>query len=199
MYGVPYDGDFLSIMYEMVWASLMQNARKGTFGGIVSFFPLEGNIMAAQDQKILYNYLKWRGRQRGVGYLVYHVHIFIPPILHELKVEEILHELSSWRVTHFVWLIARGGEIQMGMMNPNLYQPSCLKRTFKEPIVASMDVSLSHNVSYLGCSPIDGLNTWEGKLGDILMMQHLDPSRISSYEVATGEKRILVSHILAIS
>ena len=105
--------------------------------------------------------------------------------------EEILHELPSGRVTHFVWLIAWGGEIQKGMMNPDLYQHSCLKRTFKQPIVASMDVSLSHNVSYL-----DSLHTWEGQLGDILMMQHLNPWRIFSYEVATGEKRMLFSHIL---
>ena len=113
--------------------------------------------------------------------------------------EEILHELPSWRVTHFVCLIGWGGKIQMGMMNPNLYQPSCFKRTFKQPIVASMDVSLSHNFSYLGCSPIDDLHTWEGQLGDILMMKHLDPWRISSYEVATGEKRMMFSPILVVS
>ena len=113
--------------------------------------------------------------------------------------EEILHELPIWRVTDFVWLIAWGGEIQMGMMNPNLHQPSCFKRTYKHPIVASMDVSLSHSVSYLVCFPKDGLHTLEGQLGDILMMQHLDSWRISSYEVATREKRMLFSPILAVS
>ena len=87
----------------------------------------------------------------------------------------------------------------MGMMNPNLHQPSCFKRTYKQPIVASMDVSLSHNISYLGCSPIDGLHTWEGQLGDILKIQHLVPWRISSYEVAIGEKRLLFSPILAVA
>ena len=108
--------------------------------------------------------------------------------------EEILHELPIWRVTHFIWLIAWGGEIQMGMMNPNLYQPSCPKGTFKKTFVASMDDPLSHNVSYL-----DSLHTWEGQLGDIFMMQHLDLWRISSYEVATREKRILFSLILSVS
>ena len=81
-----------------------------------------------------------------------------------------------------------------GMMNPNLYQPSCFKRTFKQPIFTSIDVSLSHNVNYL-----DSLHTWEEKLGDILMMQHIDPRETSSYEGATGEKRILVSPILVVS
>ena len=194
MNGVPYDDGFLSIMYEMVWASLIQSARRGTFGGLASFLPFEGNMMVAQDQKIINTYLKWRGRQHGVGYLVHHVQIFSPPILHELKVEEILHELPIWRVTHFVLLIAWGGEIQMGMMNPNLYQLSCPKRTFKQPIVASMDDPMSHNASYL-----DSLHTWEGQLGDMLMMQRLDLWRLSSFELATGEKRMLFSPILAVS
>ena len=53
MDGMPYGGNFLSIMYEMVWASLMHNAGRGTFRGLASFFPFEGNIMVTQDQKIL--------------------------------------------------------------------------------------------------------------------------------------------------
>ena len=79
-------------------------------------------------------------------------------------------------------------------MNPNLHQNSCFKRIFKLPIVASMDVLLSNNANYL-----DILHTWERKLGDILMMHHLDPWKISSYEVAIREKRILFSPILAVS
>ena len=60
-----------------------------------------------------------------------------------------------------------------------------------------MEVSLSHHVSYLGCSPIDGLHTWEEQLGDISMIQHFDPWETSYYEGAIGEKRILFSPILA--
>ena len=82
----------------------------------------------------------------------------------------------------------------MGMMSPNIYQPSCFKRIFKQPIFASMDVLLPHNVSYL-----DSLHIWERQLGDTLMMQHPDPWRILSYEVSTGEERILFSLILAVS
>lgn len=149
MEGIPYGGEFLSIMYEMVWASLIHNAGRGTFGGLASFLPFEGNTIAAQDQKILYTCLKWRGRQCGVGYYVYHVQNFSPPTLPELQVEDDLHELPFWRVTHFFWLIAWGGVIQMGIMNPNLYQPPCFKRIFKQPIVASMYVLQSHSVSYL--------------------------------------------------
>ena len=84
--------------------------------------------------------------------------------------EDDFHELPFWRVAPFAWLIAWGGEIQMGVMSPNLYQPSCLKRLFKQPIVSSMDVLLTLNVNYL-----DSLHTWERQLGDILMMHHLDP------------------------
>ena len=62
MNGMPYDGEFLSIMYEMVWASLIHSAGRRTFGGLPSFLPLEGNSIAAQDQKILYTHLKWRER-----------------------------------------------------------------------------------------------------------------------------------------
>ena len=59
--GMPYGGDFLSIMYEMVWAILVHNVGKGIFGDLVSVLPFEGNIIAAQDQKILCTYLMWRG------------------------------------------------------------------------------------------------------------------------------------------
>ena len=65
MDGVPYDGDFLSIMYEMVWASLIHNVREEVFGDLVFILPIEGNSIAAQDQKILYNYHKWRGDSVG--------------------------------------------------------------------------------------------------------------------------------------
>ena len=85
------------------------------------------------------------------------------------------------------------------MMNPNTYQPSFFQRTYKQPIVASLDVLLSHNVSYLGCFPKDGLHTLEGKLGDILMMQHLDLWRISYYEVVVVEKRVIFNPILAVA
>ena len=71
----------------------------------------------------------------------------------------------------------------MEMMNPNLYQPSCPKRTFKQPIFASMDDPLSHNASYL-----DSLHTWEGKLGDMLMIQHLDLWRLHLMRLLQGRR-----------
>ena len=84
----------------------------------------------------------------------------------------------------------------MGMMNPNLYQPSCPKRTFKQPIFASMDVSLSHDVNYLDCSLEGSVYTWEGQLGDVWMEQHLDPCGVLSYEDATGgEEKVLQSYL----
>ena len=62
MEGMPYGSDFLSIIYEMVWASLIHSAWRGTFGGLASFLPFEGNSIATKDHKILYTHLKWRGR-----------------------------------------------------------------------------------------------------------------------------------------
>ena len=59
--GMPYGDDFLSITYGMVWASMIHNVGEVIFGGLVFIFPLEGNIIAAQDQHILYTYHKWRG------------------------------------------------------------------------------------------------------------------------------------------
>ena len=76
----------------------------------------------------------------------------------------------------------------MGMMVPNEFQIPCLKETSRQHIIASMDVLLLHDDSYLGCSPKASLHTWEGKLGDVSMRQHLDPWRILSYEDATGEE-----------
>lgn len=57
-----------------------------------------------------------------------------------------------------------------------------------------MDDPLSHNASHL-----DSLHTWEGKLGDMLMLQHLDLWMLSYYEVDIGEKRILFSLILTVA
>ena len=92
---MPYDDDFRLITYEENWASLICSVGGETFGGIVFIFPLEGNIIAAQVQLSLYTYPKWREGQRGVGYYVYHVQIFSPPILPEPKVEDDFQELLS--------------------------------------------------------------------------------------------------------
>ena len=137
--------------FEMVWASMIHNVGQEIFGGLVFILPLEGNIIAAQDQKRIYTYHKWRGGQRRVGYFVYQVQVFSPPTLQELKVEEDFQELPCWEVTHFVWMIAWGWEIYMGMIDPNLYQTSFLEKEFRQPIVASMDILLLHDDSYLGC------------------------------------------------
>ena len=118
---MPYGDHVLFIIYGIVWAIMIHNVGEEIFGGIVFFLPLEGNIIVSQYQQILYTYHKWRGRQHGVGYFVYHVHIFSPPTFQEPKVEEDFQELPCWEVTHFVWMIAWGWEIHMGMVDPNLY------------------------------------------------------------------------------
>ena len=69
----------------------------------------------------------------------------------------------------------------MGMIDPNTYQISLLKKASRQHIVASMDVLLLHDGSCLGYSPKASLHTWEGKLGDVLMIQHLVHGRILSY------------------
>ena len=74
----------------------------------------------------------------------------------------------------------------MGMIDPNIYHISCLRKAFRQHIVASMGVLLLHDDSYLGWSPKANLHTWEGKLGDVLMRQHLFPWTNLSYEDAIG-------------
>ena len=58
---MTYGDDFLAITYGMGWASLIHNVGEEIFGGLVFILPLEGNIISAQDQQILYTYHKWRG------------------------------------------------------------------------------------------------------------------------------------------
>ena len=72
----------------MVWASLICSIGGEIFGDLVPILPLEGNLIATQDQPTLYTYHKWRGGQLGVGYIVYHVQIFIPPTFPDPKVED---------------------------------------------------------------------------------------------------------------
>ena len=108
---IPYGDDFLSITYGVVWASLIHNVGERIFGDLVFSLPLEGNIIAAQDQKILYTYHKWRGGQCGVGYFVYHDQIFSPPTLQEPKVEKDFQDFPCWEVTQFIWMIAWGWRI----------------------------------------------------------------------------------------
>ena len=100
--------------------------------------------------------------------------------------DEIFRELPFWRVAHFVWMITWGWEIHMGMIVPNIYQILCLKKASRQHIFVSMGVLLLHDDSYLGWSPKAGLHTWEGKIGDVLMRQHLVPWRNLSYEDVTG-------------
>ena len=70
---MPHDDTLLSITYETFWANWFYSAGGRIFADLIFMMPLEGNVLVAQDQFSLYTYLKWRGKQRGVGYLVYHV------------------------------------------------------------------------------------------------------------------------------
>ena len=96
--------------------------------------------------------------------------------------EKTFHELPFWRVAHFVWMIAWGWEIHMGMIFPNIYQISFLNKASRKHIFSSMGVLLLHDDSYLGWLPKAYLLTWEGKLGDLLIRQHLVPWRNLSYK-----------------
>ena len=100
--------------------------------------------------------------------------------------EEYSYELPFWRVTHFVWMIAWGWELHMGMAVPTIFQIPCLKKASRQHIVASMGIPLFHDDSYLGLSPKANFHTWEEQLGDLLMRHHLVLWRNSSYEDAIG-------------
>ena len=76
-------------------------------------------------------------------------------------------------VTQFLWMIAWGWKLHMGMMVPNIFQITCLKKASIPHIVASMDIPLVHDESHLAFSPKAYLYTWEEKLEDILMREHL--------------------------
>ena len=99
--------------------------------------------------------------------------------------EENFHELPLWRVDHFVWMIAWGWEIHMGMIVSKIYQISFLKKASRPHIVASMDIPLVHDESHLDFSPKAYLYTWEEQLGDLLMRQHLVHWRSLSHKDAT--------------
>ena len=114
--------------------------------------PLEGNIIAAQDQQTLYTYLKWRGGQRGVDYFVYQDYIFSPPTLPEHKVEENFQEFPSWEVTHFAWPIAWGWRIHVGEIVPIIFQIPFLKRTFRNHFVILLSVLPLHDDSLIADS-----------------------------------------------
>ena len=85
---MPYDDDLQLTIYGDIWAGMIHNVGEEIFEDPNFFLPLEGNIIATQDQQKLYIYLKWRGGQRGVDYFFYQDQIFSPPTLPELKVEE---------------------------------------------------------------------------------------------------------------
>ena len=106
--------------------------------------------------------------------------------------EGIVHELPCSKVTHFVWMIAWGCEIHMGMIDTDKYQIPCLKKASRKHIVASMGILLLHDDSYLGWSPKANLHIWEGQLGDVLMRQHLFAWRNLSYkdDIGGGEEAL---------
>ena len=118
--------------------------------------------------------------------LIHQVQLCSPPTLQELKVEEIFHELPCWMLTHFLWMIALGWRLHMGMIIPNISQIPCLKKASIPHIVASMRITLVHDESHLDFSPKAYLYTREEQLGHLLMRQHLVHWRNLSYEDATG-------------
>ena len=118
---MPYGDDVPFILNGMIWASRINDFGERIFGDSIFFLLLEGNHVVAQDQHALYTYHEWRGGQRGIGPLAYHVHLCSPPSFQEHKVEETFHELPFWRVAHFVWMIAWGWRIHTGMMIPNTF------------------------------------------------------------------------------
>ena len=47
---IPYGDGVLFIIYGVVWASMIHESRERIFEDPVFFLPLEGNIIAAQNQ-----------------------------------------------------------------------------------------------------------------------------------------------------
>ena len=172
---------------------MIHDSMERVFEDPIFFLPLEGNIIVAQDQQLLYTYHKWREGQCGVGYFFYHVQLFSLTTLQEPKVEQDFQELPCWEVTHFVWMIAWGWRIHMGMMVPNEFQIPCLKGTSIQHLISSLSTLVTHDDSYLA-----SLHAWEGKYGDLLMRQHLITWMIISYVDATvggGETQIGRAHV----
>ena len=82
--------------------------------------------------------------------------------------EEDFQELPCWEVTHFVWMIAWGWRIHMGMIVPNTFQIPFLKGTPGQHHISFLSTLLTPDDRYL-----DNLHAWEGQYGDLLMRQHL--------------------------
>ena len=121
--------------------------------GGVFWVILEDRNILAQDQQQPHTYHKWRENQHGMDILVPHIHPCNPTYLQEPKVEEIFHEFPSWRVTHFLWMIAWGWRLHMGMMIPNIFQIPCLKKASRPHTVVSMYIPLFQDESHLEFLP----------------------------------------------
>ena len=80
-----------------------------------------------------------------VDYFVYHVQIFIPPTLSELKVDDNFQELPSWKVTHFSWLIAWRWRIHMAKIVHIIFQILFFKGTFRNHFVILLSISPLHD------------------------------------------------------
>ena len=59
--GMPCDDYLISLTYGVSWAIWFCSVGGRIFADLISMMPLEGNILIAQDQFLLYTYLKWRG------------------------------------------------------------------------------------------------------------------------------------------
>ena len=79
--------------------------------------------------------------------------------------EEDFQDFPCWKVTHFVWMIAWGCRIHMGIMVPNTFQIPFLKGTSRQHLIASLSTLLLHDDSYLA-----NLHAWEEQCGDLLMI-----------------------------
>ena len=59
MDAMPYDDGFQLIIYGDIWANMICSVGGEIFGDLALILPLEGEIIAAQDQPTLYTYHKW--------------------------------------------------------------------------------------------------------------------------------------------
>ena len=97
---------------------------------------------------------------------------------------------------HFVSMIDWVLELLMGIKFPNSFHISCLKNASRQHIVTSMDIPLLHDESHLDLSPKANLYTWEEKLGDMLMREHIFGGAYHMRMLQEEERR-LISSILA--
>ena len=99
-------------------------------------------------------------------------HLFLYEVGHMIVWEELLYELPSWKVIHFIWMVAWRREFFIDDEIPHDYRHFYLEEAIDQQEGFHIDLPFLHGESHLVYPPKANLHIWEELLGDRIVAKY---------------------------